>query len=85
MQVLKQWQDCHLKALAIGTGEASVMDRNSGEKLFKGMLNYLLATGLLTHPEMKEAKQDTSLYAANGEREITCERAGFLSAKLEQR
>lgn len=83
LQLLKQWHDCDLKALAIGTGEASILDKNLGEELFRGLLNYLLAIGSLTHPEKKEIKKDTGLYAADGETTVTCRQAGFFLSEVE--
>ncbi len=82
LQLLKQWQGCDLKAFAIGTGGTAVLDRICGDRLFDGLLNFLLTTGLLTHPEKKSDKTDTPLYAVDAERVVACNQAGFFLSEV---
>lgn len=83
LQLLKQWHNCDLKSLAISTGGATVLDRACGDRLYDGLLNFLLSTGLLTHPEKKDDKTDTILYGTNGGETVHCQQAGFFLNEVE--
>ncbi len=77
LALLKQWQDCDLKALAISTGGGNVLDRDCSGTLLNSLINFLLVTGLLTHPEKKGEKPDTPLFAVKEMTTVSCRQAGF--------
>ncbi len=83
LQLLKQWHDCDLKSLAISTGGSTILDKACGDWLYQGLLNFLLCTGLLTHPEKKGDKTDTILYGTNGKATVCCKQAGFFLNEVE--
>ncbi|MCA9484375.1 MAG: succinylglutamate desuccinylase/aspartoacylase family protein [Nitrospina sp.] len=77
LRITKHWDDCDLNNFAVSTGNTRPLDRAIGDLLFDGLVQYLLAAGLITHAEKRPSKNGTTLYAAAGALNIHCNEAGL--------
>lgn len=80
LQLVKHWSDCGVQALIVATGGTPVLDRQTGDGLFEGILNFLLMTGLLSHPEEKGKKTEVAFYGPKGVQVVCAQQPGLFLA-----
>ena len=82
LQLLKHWGDCGVQALQIATGGQSPLDARIGDQLHEGLVNFLLMTGLLSHPAEKGSRTQVTFYGPKGHQAVSAGQAGlFLAAR----
>jgi len=81
VQLLHQWMEHEIPSLTLCAGRAGQLDQALCDSLFRGLLNLLLVTGILSHPEQKGKKGEVNFFNSRQEVPVKVQNGGlFLPA-----
>ncbi|MFQ5672521.1 MAG: M14 family metallopeptidase [Nitrospinales bacterium] len=75
--LLHQWTEQGIPSLMISAGKIGSLNRNYCESVFNGLVNLMLAMGLLSHSRERGKKCDATFYSPENEITLTSTHAGL--------
>lgn len=82
LKLISHWRDGGVRALLLTGGKNNSIDPTLCDTLFLSVINFMLATGVLSHSERKERKQEIDFYGPENECAVMSSHAGLFLPRV---
>jgi len=83
LSLFGHWRENDIPSLVISAGKPRALDRSLAASIFKGLVNLMASTGVLTNPGNKKEMTQLRIYPAKTERNIISSHAGMFVAEVQ--